>query len=129
MTTYEMSIDEYRELQKRSKYGNKKVVVDGETFDSQAEAARYKDLKLSQQAAEIECLTCQPSFELQAGFRDAHGVRHRAITYRADFSYTEVRTGLQVVEDTKGARTKEFRIKEKLFRFRYPELELRIIEV
>lgn len=129
MTTYEMSVEEFRAMKSRSKYGNKRVVVDGRDFDSQAEAERYKQLKLSQLAGEIEGLICQPPFELQAGFRDRAGVKHRAIIYRADFRYTEVRTGAQVAEDVKGARTKEFRIKEKLFRFRYPELELRIIDV
>lgn len=129
MTTYEMSIEEYRELKKRAKYGNTKVEIDGWEFDSMAEAARYKQLKLFQLSRQIEGLTCHPTYELQAGFRDVAGVGWRAITYRADFSYTEVATGAQVVEDVKGMRTKEFCIKEKLFRFRYPELDLRIIEV
>lgn len=129
MTTYEMSIEEFRVMKQRPKYGNTRVVVDGHTFDSQAEAERYKELKLTQTAGQITGLTCQPPFELQAGFRDHAGVKHRAITYRADFRYTEVATGAQVVEDVKGMRTKEFSIKEKLFRFRYSELDLRIIEV
>lgn len=36
-----------------NKYGAKKTVVDGVTFDSKAEARRYQQLKLMQQAGEI----------------------------------------------------------------------------
>jgi hypothetical protein len=43
------------------------------------------------------------------------------VTYVADFAYTD-RQGRRVVVDVKGFRTKEYRIKVKLFRERYPEL-------
>ena len=33
-------------LSRRSKYGNRKTVVDGLNFDSQAEARRYQELKM-----------------------------------------------------------------------------------
>jgi hypothetical protein len=129
-----MTVEEYREHTKRAKYGNTKIEIDGWEFDSLAEGERYKQLKLIQLSGQIEDLTCHPTYELQPAFRDQRGVKHRAITYEADFRYTEFRTGgpqvgIDVVEDVKGARTKEFRLKEKLFRFRYPHFDLRLIEV
>ena len=38
----------------------------------------------------------------------------RAVTYIADFVYTDVKTGEKVVEDTKGMRTKEYILKRKM---------------
>lgn len=117
-----------------NKYRNKRTIVDGIEFDSKAEAARYKELLLLESSGQIEDLTLQPVYELQPPFRDARGRKHRAIKYIADFRYIEVIDpqsvqGVDVVEDTKGARTKEFNIKEKLFRFRYPYIDLRILEI
>lgn len=34
-----------------------------------------------------------------------------------------------IVEDVKGMETKEFKIKRKLFEYKYPSLELRIIKM
>lgn len=132
-----ISISEYKALIKKApKYGNHKVEADGYTFDSKAEEARYQELLLLEAAGQIEDLTLQPVYELQPAFRDARGWKHPAITYRADFSYTEVIDpdsvqGRAVVEDVKGGKgtqTSVFLLKAKLFRFRYPGVELRIIE-
>lgn len=129
-----ITLAEYRKATAARKYGNRRIEVDGVFFDSVAEAARYKELLLLERAGRIEDLTLQPVYELQPPFRDARGRKHRAIKYIADFRYIEVVDpqsvqGVDVVEDTKGARTKEFNIKEKLFRFRYPNIDLRILEL
>lgn len=128
--TSEITIAEYRALiKKRPKYGNKKVEIDGYTFDSLAEAARYKELRLLESAGRIEVLEVHPRFTLQHAFTDRQGQRHQAVTYSADFAYREI-TGpfvASVVEDVKGKETDVFRVKSKLFRFNYPDLELRII--
>jgi hypothetical protein len=132
--TETMSAEEYRKRKAVPKYGNRKVEFDGYTFDSQAEAKRYKQLLLLNEGGLIEDLEVPPTYELQPSFRDKRGRKHRAIVYIGDFRYIEVIDpqsimGRAVVEDTKGARTKEFNIKEKLFRFRYPDIDLRILEV
>ena len=124
--TEEMSIEDYRNLSQKSKYGNKKVTVDGYTFDSIAEMERYKQLKLMAQAGAISDLQLQPRYELQRGFTDSAGVKHRAITYVADFAYSE--GGFRIVEDVKGAITKEYAIKKKLFLYRYFDLTFREIK-
>lgn len=124
--TEEMSVDEYRALTKARKYGNKKVEYDGYTFDSIAEARRYEELKLMEQAGAISDLRLQPRYELQKAFVDYEGKRQRAIVYVADFSYQE--EGLRVVEDVKGKATKEYLIKKKLFLFKYFDITFREIK-
>ena len=120
----DVTLDEYRQLVSRRKYGNRKTTIDGITFDSKREAARYRQLKALEQAGEICNLELQPRFVLLDTFTDSHGKRHQAITYVADFQYTEA--GRVVVEDAKGVETAVFKIKRKLFLSRYPH-ELRIV--
>ena len=36
--------------------------------------------------------------------------------------------GKVIVEDAKGMETKEFKIKRKLFEYKYPDLELKLIK-
>lgn len=109
-----------------TKWRNRKTTIDGITFDSVLEARRYCDLKLMERAGEIRDLELQPGFELLPSFRDKTGKLHRAIKYIADFRYTEVATGLIIVEDVKGMETREFKMKRKLLLSRYPETNLRI---
>lgn len=103
-----------------AKYGNKKTVRNGITFDSQKEAARYDALMLLQAAGEIKDLRLQPEFTLQEAFTTPDGERVRAVRYRADFSYRRrVKEGVdtrweRVVEDVKGFRTKDYELKRKL---------------
>lgn len=108
----------------RNKYGNRKVEMDGVVFDSVAERNRYVELKLLLAAGAISDLELQPRFELQPSFK-REGKTVRRIEYVADFAYTE--NGQRVVEDVKGYETEKFQIKQKLFWFTYPDVELRII--
>lgn len=109
----EITADEYLAMiGKRSKYGNRKVQVDGYTFDSLAEARRYKELALMEMNYDIEFLELQPEFELVPAFR-RNGRHHRAVKYRADFRYLR-RDGVTVVEDVKGAVTDVYALKRKL---------------
>lgn len=108
-----------------SKYRNKKIVVDNIKFDSNLEATRYRQLKLLQRAKQISNLRLQVPFLLQEGFKK-NGKTHREIKYIADFVYEE--NGQTIVEDTKGICTEVFKIKQKLFEYKYPDLELKIIK-
>lgn len=121
----EMSVEEYRKLKKESKYHNKKATVDNITFDSLAEARRYEQLCLLENAGAISDLRLQPRYELQRAFMDSAGVKHRAIVYVADFAYWE--GDLLVTEDVKGALTKEYTLKKKLFLYKYFDVTFREI--
>ena len=106
------------------KYSNKTLLIDGHRFPSKLEAERYCELKLLQRAGKIKNLELQPCFELQPAFQK-NGFKYRAIYYVADFKYEC--NGKIVIEDTKGYKTPEYRIKKKLFEFKYPDLH--IVEV
>lgn len=124
----------------RSKYGARKTVVDGITFDSKKEANRYRELKLLEEAGEIRFLRLQVPFELLPAQYAETGETYkrgemagqpkmkcieRSLTYIADFVYTRTDDGKTMVEDVKGMKTKEYIIKRKLFRWRYPDYEFR----
>lgn len=118
MASNSMSKEEFDTLRKQkekkpSKYRNKKTVVDGISFDSKKEAARYCELKLLEKAGKISCLKLQPEFVLQEKFRYA-GHMFRAIGFRGDFQYRETGNWFKVVEDVKGwdIKTEKFRLTE-----------------
>lgn len=110
------------------KYNNKKIEVDGMTFDSKKEANRYKELSLLQKAGEITGLRTQVRYVLIPSQREVSDevysrgenkgknkpgkLLERECTYVADFVY--YKDGEVIVEDTKGFRTKEYVIKRKL---------------
>lgn len=54
---------------KRSKYGNRRVEVDGIKFDSQHEATIYQELMLRVRAGELKAVLRQVSFDLPGGIR------------------------------------------------------------
>ncbi len=115
-----------------AKYGNKQVFYDGNLFDSKKELARYKELSLLEKAGEIADLETQVPFELipaayetyerygKNGKRLKDGRRciEKGVVYKADFVYKD-KDGNEVVEDTKGYKTKDYIIKRKLMLDKY----------
>ena len=106
-----------------SKYRSKKITQNGITFDSLKEYRRFCELSLLERAGQITNLQRQVKFVLiPAQYEpDTIGVRggvkrgkllEREVSYVADFVYTQ--DGKQVVEDTKGFKTKDYIIKRKL---------------
>lgn len=100
-----------------SKFGAKKVVVDGRKFDSKHEARRYTELKLLQRAGKISDLRCQVPFLLIPSQYENGRCIERECKYIADFTYRE--NGELVVEDAKGMKTDVYRIKRKLMLQKY----------
>lgn len=111
-----------------AKYNNKKITVDGETFDSRREYLRYRELLLLERAGRINGLQRQvryelvpPQYESVARYSEKTGHRlkdgkklvEHGVYYVADFVYT-LKDGATVVEDTKGFKTDEYIIKRKL---------------
>lgn len=112
-----------------SKYHNQKVkTADGIKHDSRKEARRWCELKLLEKYGSIKELQRQVEFELipaqyetyerwgKNGNRLKDGVKllERRCCYIADFVYIDAETGQKVVEDTKGVKTKDYKIKRKL---------------
>ena len=119
----------------KTKYYNKKVVVDGIEFDSKKEGQRYRELSLMQRAGKITGLRLQVPFELipnqyetitvqlKTKTKQVEKLVERKIEYIADFVYTDLETGETVVEDVKGYKQggayAVFQIKRKLMLYIY----------
>jgi hypothetical protein len=101
---------------RRHKYGAETTEVDGIRFASKKEARRYGELKLLEKAREISGLELQPSFTLQANGLPLTYDSGRKVTYRADFAYYCHRRVKRIVEDAKGFRTPEYKIKRAILR-------------
>ena len=71
-----------------------------------------------ERAGAIRDLQRQVRYELIPAF-DCDGKHYRSATYIADFVYTDVKTGKKIVEDVKGMRTDVYKLKAKMFAYRY----------
>ena len=108
---------------KASKYGNISTEIDGIWFDSQAEARRYRELRLLERSGSIRLLRPSPEQPKKERFKLT-----AELTFTPDFTYWEGE--VQVAEDVKGGKatmTQAALMRVKLFRECYPHIELRII--
>jgi hypothetical protein len=98
-------------LATRSKYGAVRTVVDGISFASKKEAAKYAELKMLQKIGEISGLQLQPRFKFV----------HNGVecgTYVADFLYV-TKAGVSVTMDVKGFKTELYRRNKKMMKAFY----------
>jgi len=108
-----ITIDQYRALQpKTTKYRNKITLVDGIRFDSKAEAKRWIKLRELYHQGVITKLGRQPKYPFHL-----HG--KLMFTYIADFKYTDVHTGIEIIEDVKGVKTPIYNLKKKIIQEMY----------
>lgn len=117
-----MSAAELRDLREaggargnRRVRGARHITVDGITFDSRAEAARWAELQTLRRAGAISDLRRQVRIGLEG--RDGPimtdgGGRQRV--WVADFVYTDHALGRLVIEDRKGYATEVFRLKRAI---------------
>jgi hypothetical protein len=101
------------------RYGRhiKKHQADGYTFDSRRELIRYYELKLLEQAGEIDLLDIHPRIKITIGGVDVRYPTGRHMVYVADFKYYDHGKNAVVVEDVKfqsGYRTEVYKIKRAL---------------
>ena len=108
-----------------TKYNNKKTEIDGIVFDSKDESLYYQMLKNMKANGLIKDFELQPKFILQEGF-EKDNKKYRAIHYIADFKVIN-NDGSAYIVDIKGMLTTEFKIKLKLFNYKYPNIELKLI--
>ena len=101
--------------QRGSKYGNKKVEINGIQFDSKREAKRWLELDAMAKAGVIQNLRRQVWYELLPHQRIDGKLVEKAVSYVADFVYEQ--NGETVVEDSKGHRTKDYILKRKMMLF------------
>lgn len=100
------------------KYNNVRTTIDGITFDSKKEAARYSELRLLEIGNAISDLECQPKIPLMVnGQKLGH--------YIGDFKYRE--GGEWVIEDvkSKATMTPVYRLKKKILATYDPPINIR----
>lgn len=93
------------------KYHSKKIKTEDGIFDSQKEYYRWLYLK---EDNTISNLQRQVKYELIPKID-----KQRAVHYIADFVYTINSTGETIVEDSKGFKTAEYKLKKKLMKWLY----------
>jgi hypothetical protein len=98
----------------RSKFGNEKVVHDGQTFDSKREFRHWLVLLDRQARGVIHDLQRQVPFVLAPAVDLGEKRKKTALRYIADFVYVDAATGEKIVEDSKGKRTDMYRAKKHL---------------
>lgn len=84
---------------KRTKYGNRRIEVDGFKFDSIHEADVYRELMIRVKAGELKCVLRQVPFDLPGGIR-----------YFADFVAIGPDMRIEGVYDAKSEATKKNRV-------------------
>lgn len=98
------------------KYKNKKITFKGIKFDSIKERDYYTILKNYENIGRIKDLKLQVPFELIPSYK-INNKTIRGIKYIADFTYIQDNK-LHIV-DVKGYRTEVYKLKKKLFEYKY----------
>jgi hypothetical protein len=103
--------------EKKSKCNNKKIKIDGHTFDSIKESEYYQELKLRLKANDILGFCIQPIFILS-----------NSISYRPDFIVWNFDGTTEIIDvkASKNFKTDVYKIKKKLFEEKF---KLKIKEV
>ena len=128
-----------KKTKEMGKIFHKKTEIDGIIFDSQTEAEYYVYLKEQKRIGQVVSFTMQDVFILQNKFLLIDGKRidedHKdfkklqkanpgctiqAIKYQADFT-VHYKDGTTRVIDVKGLKTADFKLKEKMFNYMYPQ--------
>lgn len=95
------------------------VIVNGQSFHSLSESRRYSKLAFLESKGLISNLELQPKFSF-----DTNG-KH-ICNYIADFRFKY--GGETFVEDVKGYMTPVFRLKHKMLKAFYPDVELCLVK-
>lgn len=96
------------------KFGNIPTEYDGIRFDSQREMARYAALKLLEKGGMIRDLRRQVRIPLHGRDGPLRFQSKRTAVYVADFVYFDIPKGVEVIEDAKGHRTPEYKLKRAI---------------
>lgn len=135
----------YKRKKSEGKIAHKKTTIDNIKFDSKMEADYYVYLKAEKKAGRVKNFKLQPEFVLQERFviiegktisdsnKDFDKLRkkhkapiHRAIKYISDFLVVYADDSVKTI-DVKGLKTADFKIKEKMFNFKYPDMNLECV--
>ena len=96
----------------RNKYHARRESIDGYLFDSQAEAARYRELKLLERAGQISMLRVHPRYEIIIN-------EQKICIVEADFEFYDEQQERTRYIDVKGMDLALSRLKRKLVKALY----------
>jgi hypothetical protein len=118
-----------KEERKRNKYGAIKTTYNGRTYDSKLEASVSQMLDTLRSATNASERVIHVQYQVPYVLDPKQG-KERAVKYYADFvvifgAGPHVR--LRVIE-VKGRETSTWRLKYRLFRTKFPELDLRVVK-
>jgi hypothetical protein len=114
---------------KRSKFNSKKVFAEGYKFDSDAEYKNYLRLKADEDVYDLEVHSAAMKYEITPYFKEPDGSYYLAETYTPDFRFKRYSVpDVTFVIDVKGAITRDFKLKWKLFRRMYPQLAAYLVD-
>lgn len=113
---------------KPNKYGARKTMMCGRTFDSKREAEYCLELLDLKRRGIVMHIELQPSYELLEGFTDNMGKKHRPITYTPDFLVRYADGRLEAIE-VKGMKTRDYVLRKKLFLHKMRDTGLMFREV
>lgn len=145
----------YKRKKSEGKIAHKKTTVDGIKFDSKMESDYYIYLKAEQKAKRIKSFELQPEFILQpkhfvmdgkvhietdSTYKEMDKLRKKynkenpdnkiqivqAIKYISDFLIVYPDGSVKTI-DVKGIKTADFKLKEKMFKFKYPDMNLECV--
>lgn len=145
----------YKRKKSEGKIAHKKTTIDGITFDSKMESDYYVYLKEEKKAKRIKSFELQPEFELQPkhfimggkvyvetdkAYKEMDKLRKKhnkenpdnkinivkAIKYISDFLVVYADGSVKTI-DVKGIKTTDFKLKEKMFNFKYPDMNLECV--
>jgi hypothetical protein len=105
-----------------SKYGSKKIVIDGISFDSKEEGRYYEYLKKQKAKGKILNFELQPKYVLIPSFKK-HDKARRALTYSPDFLIYHL-DGSEELIDVKGMSTQQGELRKKLFDYFFRDIKL-----
>lgn len=101
-----------------TKYHNKKVFYGNILFDSKKECNYFYKLKLMENTGIIKELKRQVPFELIPTYK-INNRTVRKMQYIADFTYITTNNNKLHIVDTKGYRTEVYKLKKKIFEYKY----------
>ncbi len=107
------------------KYRAQKVEVNGRHFDSKKEASYSAELDMLAKQGKIDTITYQPEYILQPKFKK-NGKSYRLIRYIADFEVLYTDGHVEII-DVKGFKTPIYKLKQKMFEWKYPNKTIKEI--
>ena len=110
-----------------NKYNAKKTEVDGIVFDSKRESEYYMKYREMFVKGEIKNLQRQVKYTLMEAYTNGEGKKIRKMEYVADFVYEDLEGKTHII-DTKGVITDKFKLKKKIFDYKYYPLYIEIVK-